>query len=67
MTISAPPARWASVRCRMNGGIVSATFAPASRIASARPRSVTGPGRPRSIPNARPEAAAADDMQNRPL
>lgn len=51
----------------MNGGIVSATLPPASRTAPDAARSVTGPGSPRSIPNARADAAAADDMQNRPL
>jgi hypothetical protein len=51
----------------MSGGIVSAGFAPTSRIASARAMSATGKGSPRSIPNARVAAAAADDMQKRPL
>lgn len=51
----------------MNGGIVSAGFAPASSTAPAFARSVTGNGRPRSMPNARSPAAAAEDMQNRPL
>ena len=51
----------------MSGGIVSAGFAPASTTTSASPRSVTGNGIPRSRPNARLPAAAADDMQNRPL
>ncbi len=39
----------------------------ASRTTSASATSVTGTGRPRSSPNARFCAAAADDMQNRPL
>jgi hypothetical protein len=36
-------------------------------MASAVSTSVIGTGRPRSMPNARFSAAAADDMQNRPL
>ncbi len=47
--------------------MVAATFDPSSRIVRASSRSVTGKGRPRSIPKARLDAAAADDMQNRPL
>ena len=43
------------------------TFAPASSTTSAAATSPTGNGRPRSTPNARLPAAAADDMQNRPL
>jgi len=49
------------------GGIVSAGLPPINRIACAPARSVSGNGRPRSIPNARFPAAAAEDMQNRPL
>ena len=45
----------------MNGGIVCATLEPSSRIVSAAPRSATGKGSPRSRPNARVPAAAADD------
>ena len=47
--------------------MVSATFAPASSTVSATARSETGNGSPRSTPNARIPAAAAEDMQNRPL
>ncbi|GAA3030185.1 hypothetical protein GCM10017559_66000 [Streptosporangium longisporum] len=67
MTISRPPASRIAARCRTKGGMVSATFPPASSTASARARSVIGNGRPRSMPKARPVAAAAEDMQNRPL
>ena len=42
-----------------NGGIVSATFPPASRTTSTDAMSATGKGRPRSIPKARVRAAAA--------
>ena len=51
----------------MNGGIVSATFVPRRRIVDAPSRSSSGNGSPRSTPNARLPAAAADDMQYRPL
>ncbi len=52
-TISAPPAsRWDS-KYRISGGMVSAGFAPTSRMASAWAMSSTGNGRPRSMPNAR--------------
>ena len=51
----------------MNGGIVSATLVPSSRIVEAPSRSSSGNGSPRSMPNARLPAAAADDMQKRPL
>ena len=51
----------------MNGGIVSAALLPTSRMASAPAMSESGKGSPRSMPNARVPAAAADDMQNRPL
>ena len=50
-----------------SGGIVSAGFAPTRTTTSARPRSSSGNGSPRSTPKARMPAAAADDMQNRPL
>ena len=49
------------------GGSVSAAFEPASRTTSAPGMSATGNGNPRSMPNARVCAAAALDMQNRPL
>ena len=49
------------------GGMVAARLAPTSRIASAPAMSASGNGSPRSTPKARLEAAAADDMQNRPL
>ena len=66
-TINAPPrARCVSKYC-MSGGIVSAMFAPASRIAVACVRSCSGNGRPRSMPSAIVDAAAPDDMQKRPL
>jgi hypothetical protein len=51
----------------MNGGMVSATFDPRRRTVDAPSRSSSGNGSPRSIPKARLPAAAADDMQNRPL
>ena len=66
-TINCPPARRCSSKYCMIGGIVSLTFAPTSRMASAMAMSDTGKGRPRSSPNARSPAAAADDMQKRPL
>ncbi len=47
--------------------MVSAGFAPTSSTTSASARSVIGNGNPRSTPKAAVEAAAADDMQNRPL
>ena len=47
--------------------MVSAGFEPASSTVSASRRSVTGNGSPRSSPNALLPAAAAEDMQNRPL
>jgi hypothetical protein len=51
----------------MKGGMVAATLEPSSRIVDAPSRSDTGNGSPRSTPNARFPAAAADDMQKRPL
>jgi hypothetical protein len=51
----------------MTGGIVSARLLPTSRIAAAEGRSDSGNGSPRSMPNPRIPAAAAEDMQNRPL
>jgi hypothetical protein len=51
----------------MTGGIVSAGLAPTSRMVCALGMSSSGNGNPRSMPNAREAAAAADDMQNRPL
>ncbi len=66
-TISRPPrARCASKYC-MIGGIVSAGLEPAIRMASAPGMSASGNGRPRSMPNARRPAAAAEAMQKRPL
>ena len=62
-----PPWSRAPDRCWTNGGIVSATLLPSSNTAPARPMSSTGNGSPRSIPNARLPAAAAELMQNRPL
>jgi hypothetical protein len=47
--------------------MVSAAFPPTSKIASAAAMSVIGPGSPRSIPKDRLAAAAAEDMQKRPL
>ncbi|GAB3858037.1 hypothetical protein GCM10029963_57030 [Micromonospora andamanensis] len=67
ITISRPPRSRCSVSQRISGGMVSAGFAPTSSRVSARPRSDSGNGRPRSTPKARMPAAAADDMQNRPL
>ena len=61
-----PAARPASKYC-MAGGIVSAGLAPTSSIACASAMSASGNGSPRSMPNARLAAVAADDMQNRPL
>ena len=51
----------------MAGGMVSAGLLPTSSIASASAMSASGNGSPRSMPNARFAAAAAEDMQNRPL
>ena len=51
----------------MAGGMVSAGLEPTSRIASASAMSASGNGSPRSMPNARLPAVAAEDMQNRPL
>ena len=51
----------------MSGGMVSAGLAPTSSSTSASARSATGNGSPRSIPNVRVDAAAADDMHQRPL
>jgi hypothetical protein len=67
MTINVPFAADCSVRYRARGGIVSVTLAPASKRVSAPARSASGNGRPRSIPKARIPAAAADDIQKRPL
>ena len=66
-TTMSPPAARALCRCERKGGIVSPTFEPRSSTVSAVSRSVSGKGRPRSMPNARFAAAAADDMQKRPL
>ncbi len=65
-TCRAPGARPASNHC-ITGGIVSAGLLPTSSTACASAISLTGNGNPRSIPNARLLAAAAEDMQNRPL
>ncbi len=62
----APLARPSSKYC-IAGGIVSAGLEPTSRIACACAMSASGNGSPRSMPNARLDAVAADDMQNRPL
>ena len=62
----APAARPWSKYC-MAGGMVSAGFAPTSRMAAASAMSDSGNGSPRSTPNARLPAVADDDMQNRPL
>ncbi len=67
ITISAPPRSAWSDSHGMNGGMVSAALLPASRMTSAPAMSATGNGSPRSRPNARSPAAAAEDMQNRPL
>jgi hypothetical protein len=61
-----PRLRPSSNHC-IAGGMVSAGFAPTSRTTSAAAMSTNGNGRPRSMPNARVAAAAAEDMQNRPL
>jgi hypothetical protein len=66
-TISAPPRFFCSWKYCITGGIVSARLLPTSRIVSAPGISASGNGSPRSIPNALTDAAAADDMQNRPL
>ncbi len=62
----APAARPASKYC-IAGGMVSAGLPPTSSTASACAMSASGNGRPRSTPNARFTAVAAEDMQNRPL
>ena len=51
----------------MAGGMVSAGLLPTSSTTSASAMSANGNGIPRSTPNARVAAAAAEDMQNRPL
>jgi hypothetical protein len=61
---SAPTAKQ---RLSAIGGIVSAGLVPTGRIASVCAISCIGNGMPRSIPNARSPAAAADAMQKRPL
>ena len=48
-------------------GIVSAANHPTTTTATPTSRSLTGKASPRSTPKARLDAAAADDMQNRPL
>jgi hypothetical protein len=62
----APRLRPSSNHC-IAGGMVSAGLAPISRTTSAAAMSASGNGMPRSLPNARMAAAAAEDMQNRPL
>lgn len=62
----APRLRPSSNHC-IAGGMVSAGLAPTSRMTSAAAISDSGNGRPRSMPKARLVAAAAEDMQNRPL
>ncbi len=66
-TTSAPPRSSIDSRCATAGGIVSAMLEPTRRIASVSATSDSGNGSPRSTPNARFPAAAAEDMQNRPL
>jgi len=58
----APRARPSSKYC-IAGGSVSAGLLPTSRMTSACATSANGKGSPRSIPNERFDAAAADDMQ----
>ena len=67
ITTTAPPAALNRPRCWTNGGIVSAGLLPTSSTQSASPRSLKGNGMPRSTPKARFPAAAAEDMQKRPL
>src|SRR2546426_493745 len=66
-TMSRPPFARCSSRYCMNGGMVSAALPPTRSTASAWAMSSSGNGRPRSSPKARSEAAAAEDMQKRPL
>lgn len=62
----APAARPASKYC-MAGGMVAAGLDPTSKIVFASARSASGKGSPRSMPNARLLAVAAELMQKRPL
>ena len=62
----APADRPASKYC-IAGGMVAAGFEPTSKIVRASARSDSGNGSPRSMPNARLQAVAAELMQNRPL
>ena len=49
------------------GGMVSAGLPPTNRMVSALAMDSRGKGSPRSTPNARIPAAAAEDIQKRPL
>ncbi len=62
----APRPRPSSKYC-MAGGMVSAGLLPTRTTTSAAAMSLSGNGMPRSSPNARLAAPAAEDMQNRPL
>jgi hypothetical protein len=65
--MSDPPFRRCVWKYCMMGGMVSAALLPTKRMVCASAISASGNGRPRSMPNALIEAAAAEDMQNRPL
>jgi hypothetical protein len=67
MTISVPPFSFSSVKNRSDGGMVSARFDPTRITQPDFGMSSSGKGSPRSRPNALMPAAAADDMQKRPL
>ena len=67
MTTTWPPLSRSRSRWRAAGGIVSARLEPTSTSTSVRSTSASGKGSPRSIPNARLAADAADDMHQRPL
>ncbi|GHG59998.1 hypothetical protein GCM10018980_48300 [Streptomyces capoamus] len=62
-----PPFSRSSVKNRSDGGIVSAGLDPTRITHPVLGTSSSGNGSPRSRPNALVPAAAADDMQNRPL
>ena len=67
MARARPPFARSRSRCRAAGGMVSARLEPTSTSTSVCSTSANGKGRPRSSPNARLEAVAADDMHQRPL
>ena len=67
ITTTLPPRARRASRWRAAGGMVSARFEPTSTSTSVCSMSASGNGSPRSTPNARLPADAADDMHHRPL